>query len=167
MKNPYTDTYKWVLAHADDQICSCFHLFVQLITPEPCIWLMSSHLHLQVWTAHPQHAKQTQNKQILTSQRLSNGILLLICCHGAALWKGGRKDKHQSPFPHLWWLLLFGGEGGGYNSTAELALHLCVSRLWDLGLCFTLPTLRIAFSVTLTSLTSHNLLFSSTAPQKW
>lgn len=54
----------------------------------------------------------TKAKQILTSQRLSNGILLLICCHGAALWKRGRKDKHQSPFPYLWWLLLFGGEGG-------------------------------------------------------
>lgn len=131
MKNPYIDTYKWVLAHADDQICSCFHQFVQLITPEPCIWLMSSHLHLQVWTAHPQHAKQTQNKQILTSQRLSNGILLLICCHGAALWKGGRKDKHQSPFPHLWWLLLFGGEGGVI--TLLLSWH-CISVCLGCGI---------------------------------
>lgn len=131
MKNPYIDTYKWVLAHANDQICSCFHLFVQLITPEPCIWLMSSHLHLQVWTAHPQHAKQTQNKQILTSQRLSNGILLLICCHGAALWKGGRKDKHQSPFPHLWWLLLFGGEGGVI--TLLLSWH-CISVCLGCGI---------------------------------
>lgn len=37
---------------------------VQLIAPESCIYFVSLHLHLQVWTAYPQHAKQMQNKYL-------------------------------------------------------------------------------------------------------
>lgn len=40
------------------------NLCVQLIVPEPCIYLVSLHLHLQVWAAHPQHAKQMQNQYL-------------------------------------------------------------------------------------------------------
>lgn len=36
----------------------CLH---QLTAPEPCIYLMSLYLHLQVWIPHPQHAKHRQN----------------------------------------------------------------------------------------------------------